>query len=106
MSPEAIAALVNLGVAGIGLYLFVTGTLRSKSVDEERAKQDAERLAELRVMYDARVALGDARLAELRADRDQWRALALGTEQRLDRALPTVASAIGVPLAQPPEAGT
>lgn len=108
MDPQAIAALVNLGVAGVGLYLFATGKLRAKVVDDEARTDADERLAEQRVLYDARIAEFGARYLELRADRDSWKALAMGTERRLDVALPTVATALGaaVPSTErAPEAG-
>lgn len=96
MDPQALAALVQLGVAGVFLYAFLTDRLRTRA-------QSDERQAETTRLWEARTAESDRRHDELRADRDEWKQLALGTERRLDRALPTVATAIGAPLpsAQP-----
>ena len=98
LDPGAIAALVQLGVAGVVLYLFVTDRLRTKAATDEAAKVADARLAEMAALYEARIKAGDAVAADLRADRDNWRALALGTERRLDKALPAVAAAIGAPV--------
>lgn len=94
MDPQTVAALVQLGVAGIFLYAFLADKLRTKT-------QSDERQAETTRLWEARSAEADRRSDELRADRDEWKQLALGTERRLDRALPTVATAIGAPLPSP-----
>lgn len=98
MNPDWPSLLAQLGVAGVGLYLFVKGVLLSKpTADQLLASAEARRLAEA-VLYQARIAEGDARWAEMRDDRNEWRRLALQTERRLDQAVPTIASAIGAPV--------
>lgn len=84
------AVLAQAGVAGVGLYLFATGRLVASVV-----------VASLTKVYDARQRDIVDRLNEVRKDRDAWRALALGTEKRLDVATPTVATAIGAPVPSP-----
>lgn len=84
MDPSVIGALVNAGIGGIGLYLFVRGVILAKPVVDELL---AER---------------DRRIVDLKADRDGWRRLALGTERRLDRATPIIASAVGAPVSSEP----
>lgn len=96
MDAQAIAALVQLGVAGVFLYAFLSDRLRTKASVDERVDEHDELW---RRAYD-----------EMKAERDEWRRLALGTERRLDAALPTVATAIGAPVpsvqAHPLERGT
>jgi len=84
MDPNAIAALVNLGVAGIGLYLFVTDRLVTKKSCDERIA--------------AVVEAKNAQIATEKARGDDWKALALGTEKRLDQVVPVVATAVGAPV--------
>jgi len=95
MDAAAAGALINLGVSGIGLYLFATGKLLAKAVVDEL-------LAKIVALYEKALVERDKRIRELTADRDSWKALALGTEQRLDRVthdvLPTVAGAVGLPV--------
>jgi hypothetical protein len=80
VDEQTAIGLVNLGIAGIGLYFFITGRIRSGAVvDAENARRDAHE-------------------AEIRAERDEWKRLALGTERRLDSAVPVVAHAIGAPV--------
>lgn len=101
IDESAVGVLLQLGVAGVGLYLFATGKLLTKA-------QSDERVAEVARLYEARISEGDERYDEMRVDRNEWKALALGTERRLDAALPTVAAAVGaaVPSTEPapPEA--
>lgn len=96
------AILAQAGVAGVGLYLFATGKLLAKSVVDDI-------IAKLVALYELRIAELLARYNEMKADRDSWKALALGTERRLDVAAPTVATAIGAPVPSlqpsPSEAG-
>lgn len=106
MEPQAVAALVNLGVAGVGLYLFATGKLRPKSVDDEAQAQGDARLAEQRALYERALADRDLRITDERRRGDEWRALALGTERRLDQVAPVVAAAAGVPVPSVPAAPT
>lgn len=81
MDQSAILQIVDLGVAGVGLYLFATGKLLSKTtVDALIAKI---------------VGVYEKQIVELRRDRDEWKKLALGTEQRFDRVVPVVATTIG-----------
>lgn len=91
MEPQTFAALVQLGVAGVFLYAFLADKLRTKAAVDEAQRVSEARLAEQREMY-------EARLREEREVRGQWRALALGSEQRLDRAVPVVAAAVGAPV--------
>ncbi len=91
MDPAVIGALVNAGIGGIGLYLFAKGSLLAKSVVDEL-------LAKLGAVYETALLERDKRILELKADRDQWKRLALGTERRLDRVVPTLATAVGAPV--------
>lgn len=104
MTPEAIAALLQLGLAGLGLYLFVAGILLSKTNVEAERKREGEDQAKLVALYEARIVEADERYEELRAERDQWRALALGTERRLDQVVPAVATAVGAAVPSLPPA--
>ena len=101
MTPETIAALLQLGLAGVGLYLFAIGFLRSRKVDDDEHKRQDEHLAKLEALW-------EALFTAMRDDRNAWRDLALGTERRLDRVVPTVAAAVGAPVPSlppaPPEA--
>lgn len=102
MPPDA-GLFVQLGVAGTVLYLFLTDKLRTKGAFDEATKAAREGLARVTALYEARIRDGDARTAELRRDRDEWKKLALGTEARLDLALPPVAAALGAPVPSVPE---
>ena len=84
MDPQAVAALVQLGVAGVILWAFLTDRLRT-------TEQSDERVAEVSKLW-------EARFREMRDDRNEWRRLALGTEKRLDAASSTVATALGAPV--------
>lgn len=91
-------ALIQLGVAGVGLYLFVKGVLLAKPfVDQLLAALAAGHAAEV-LQLEKRIAEGDERYSEMRTDRNAWKQLALQTEQRLDKATPVVATAIGAPV--------
>lgn len=109
MDPAAIAALVNIGVAGIGLYLFAQDKLRTKAATDEQQARSDDRLVEVRALYEVRITEGDERYDEMRTDRDEWKKLALGTERRLDAAVPAIAVAVGASVPSlppaPPEAG-
>lgn len=83
-------ALIQLGVAGVGLYLFVNGKLLSEAT-----------AARLLALLDARIAEWRERYLEMREDRDAWRELALGNERSLDLARPIVAEVVGVPVDEP-----
>lgn len=98
MDPQTIAALVQLGVAGVFIYAFLTDKIRTKAAADERQADSDSRLAEVRALYDARIAEGDERYTEMREDRNHWRGLTLGTERRLDQVTPLVATAVGVPV--------
>lgn len=80
-------ALVNLGIGGVGLYLFVKGVLLSSVA-----------VAQIVALLDARIDEWRERYVEMREDRDAWRELALGTEQTLDVARPIVKQALGLPV--------
>jgi hypothetical protein len=70
LSPDVIDAIANLGSSAlfvIALWAFVTGKVRRES--------------EFR---DARTE-GESRLAELRADRDEWKAIANSSLAKMDR---------------------
>ncbi len=79
------SALVNLGIGGVGLYLFVKGVLVS-----------APTVTAIVAALDARIAEWKDRYEEMRDDRDAWRELALGNERSVDLARPIVAQAAGV----------
>lgn len=101
MDPGAIAALIQVGVAGVMLYLFVTGTLTTKKASDEL-------VATVVRLYEARIKVGDDRLAEQKRSTTEWKGLALGTERRLDQVTPLVATALDRPVdsgAPPLEAG-
>lgn len=83
MDPNAIAALVNLGVAGIGLYLFATGKLIAKTI-----------LDAFVTIYESRHAALLERYVEMRTDRDEWKRLALASERRIVEATPIVGTAV------------
>lgn len=90
-----VAALVNLGVGGIGLYLFAKGLLLSKETV-------AQLVAAVTEAFNARLVEWKERYDEMREDRDAWRELALGNERSVDLARPIVAEAAGVPEVAPP----
>ena len=85
-----IQALLSAGVAGVVLALFVRGDLITRKACEERLADTNKQWSE--------------RFGEMRTDRNEWKKLALGTEKRLDSALPTVATAIGAPIPSVPAA--
>ena len=108
MDAQAIAALVQIGVAGVMLYAFISDKLRTKAASDERQADAEDRLVELRALYEARIKVGDERLRDQKLLTAEWRALALGTERRLDQVGTVVATAVGaaVPSASSPEART
>lgn len=89
MDPTVSAAvtLIQLGVAGVFLWAFLTDKLRTKSAVDEM-------IARIRELYDARIAELLERLRQERADKNEWKRLALGTERRLDQVTPVLATAI------------
>jgi hypothetical protein len=95
---NALIALLNVGVAGVILALFILGIIERTKAADERVAAVQKAADEQAKLYEKRIADGDARTVEMRNDRDQWRFLALGSERRLDRAIPTVATAIGAPV--------
>lgn len=86
-----VGLFVQLGVAGVVLYLFVTGRI----VTAAAAKAH---LADVGRQYEARIRGGDTAIAELRRDRDAWKHLALDAEASLTAARVTVAAAVGAPI--------
>lgn len=96
MDPQAISVLVNLGIGGVGLYLFANGTLLTKKVVDQIRVDFDKRLAQVVALYEARLKAGDQRYNEMKADRDEWKGLTLGSERRLTAAIPAVAAAVGV----------
>lgn len=96
--PQSVALFLQLGVAGLILYAFLTDKLRTKAqVDQERAQHDAHDLR-VQALYEQAIKDRDQRLIEERRRGDEWKQLALGTERRLDRVTPVVAAAAaGVP---------
>lgn len=94
MEGLTLGDLVNLGVGGAGLYLFARGLLLSKATVTEI-------ITAIREQFSERLREWAERYGEMKADRDAWRDLALGNEERLEVAAPTVATAIGAPV--PPE---
>lgn len=96
MDPQTFTTLlINGGALALIVFLFLNDKLQTKKAADERVaeieKQWAERLIESTRQW-------SERFNEMRADRNEWRKLALGTEKRLDIAVPTVATAIGVSL--------
>ena len=90
MDPWA-SALIQLGVGGIGLFLFTQGKLLSEAVVNKL-------VAAITAAFEARITEWRDRYIEMREDRDAWRELALGTEERLGPATAVVATAIGAPV--------
>lgn len=91
---EWLGAAVQGGLGLLGLYLFVRNIIQSKPAVDER-------IAELKTAHAEAIAQRDARFAEMRADRNEWRRLALGTERRLDVAAPIIATAARVAVPSP-----
>lgn len=70
IEPNLVRGILDLGVAGvvvIGFFLIINRTLRTKGEFEDAAKISAERIA------------------ELRADRDAWRAVAESFGAKVER---------------------
>lgn len=72
------------GVAGVVVFLFVNGTLTTSKACDQRVSEISKQW--------------EARFSDLRADRNEWKRLALGSERQLEKALPVVATAIGAPV--------
>lgn len=70
LNPDVVDAIANLGSSAlfvIALWAFLTGKVRRESE-----------------FKDARTE-GESRLAEIRVDRDEWKAIANGALAKLDR---------------------
>lgn len=84
-SPEAIDAIAKLGA--LGFALIAIGALVSGKVRREGEVKE-------------RIADADARLAEMRTDRDEWKSIAKSALGKVDRLTDVVEAFTGKKLAE------
>lgn len=92
MDANTFTLLLNGGALGLIVFLFIKDVLVTKKASDERVAEVSKQWSE--------------RFTEMRNDRNEWKKLALGSEQRVDAAVPIVAAALDAPVPSQPSPGS